>query len=222
MKTKEQLQRDVQDELRWTPNIDEAAIGVSVEGAVVTLSGHVSTYAERTAAERATKRVSGVHGVANELVVELPSRLERDDTDIAQAAVRALEWRSDVPEDRVRATASKGWLTLDGEVEWQFQKDAAYKAVRHLSGVKGVNNLIQIKPRASATEVKQKIQQAFKRSAGIDAQHVQVQTEGSKVILTGTTTSWSEYEDAEWAAWSAPGVSEVENRLKVEDPALVL
>jgi osmotically-inducible protein OsmY len=220
MKTKEQLQHDVQDELKWTPSLDEAGIGVGVEDSVVTLSGHVASYSQRTAAERATKRVAGVHGVANELIVKLPSSMERDDTDIAKAAVRALEWRSDVPRDKVTAAVSKGWINLEGELEWQYQKDAAYKAVRHLPGVKGVSNLIRIKPKASAFEVKQKIQQAYKRSADIDAQHVQVEVEGSHVTLRGTVSSWAEYEDAEWAAWSAPGVAEVTNRLKVEEPAL--
>jgi osmotically-inducible protein OsmY len=221
MKRREQLQRDVQDELKWEPALDEAGIGVSVEDGAVTLTGHVSTYSEKTAAERATKRVHGVHAVANDLVVKLPSSKERDDTDIAEAAARALQWRSDVPSDAIKAVITKGWVTLEGNVEWYFQKQAAYDAIRHLSGVKGVTNNVAIKPRASAFQVKEKIQDAFRRSAEIDAKRVQADVQDSKVILRGTVRSWAEREDAESAAWAAPGVSKVESHIAVEEEELV-
>jgi osmotically-inducible protein OsmY len=217
MKTREQLQRDVQDELKWEPRIDEAGIGVGVEDGVVTLSGHVSSYAERSLAEKAAKRVAGVGAIANELVVKLPSSMERDDTDIAEAALRALRWRSDIPGDKVKIAVSKGWVTLEGDLDWNYQKQSAYNAVRYLTGVKGVSNLIRIKPRASAFQVREKIEQALKRSAEIDARHITVAVDGGKVTLRGTVRSWAERDDANDAAWSAPGVTEVDDDLRVEE-----
>jgi osmotically-inducible protein OsmY len=221
MKSKEQLQRDVQDELKWEPSLDEAGIGVSVHDGVVTLNGHVLSYSERTAAEKAAKRVFGVHAVANDLVVKLPGGRERDDTDIAEAAIRALRWHTSIPEEQVKVVVSNGWVTVDGEVEWFYQKQAAYDAVRHLTGVKGVSNNLLIKPRVNAVQVKDKIEQALRRSAEVDAKQITVDVRESKVILRGTVRSWAEREDAESAAWSAPGVSDVESHVKVEEEELV-
>jgi osmotically-inducible protein OsmY len=217
MKTREQLQRDVQDELKWEPRIDEAGIGVSVEDGVVTLSGHVSSFAERTSAERATKRVAGVKAIANELVVKLPFSMERDDTDIAEAAVKALGWRSDIPGDTIKVTVSKGWLTLEGDLDWNYQKESATNAVRYLTGVKGISNLIRIKPRVDASRVREKIEDALTRSAEVDARNIAVSVEGGKVTLRGKVRSWAERDDANDAAWAAPGVTEVEDNLRVED-----
>jgi osmotically-inducible protein OsmY len=221
MKSKEQLQRDVQDELKWEPSLDEAGIGVSVHDGVVTLNGHVLSYSERTAAEKAAKRVFGVHAVANDLVVKLPGGRERDDTDIAEAALRALRWHTSIPEEQIKVVVSNGWVTVEGEVEWFYQKQAAYDAVRHLTGVKGVSNNIDIKPRVNAVQVKDKIEQALRRSAEVDAKRITVEVHEGRVILRGTVRSWAEREDAESAAWAAPGVSDVESHVKVEEEELV-
>ena len=222
MKSASELQRTVLDELKWEPSLNAGEIGVSVTDGVVTLTGHVDSYAERRTAEKATKRVAGVRGVANELVVKLPSAATRDDTDIATAALSALKWHTTVPEDRVKVTVTDGWIILEGEVDWYFQKDAAYRAVRDLTGVKGVTNKIVLKERASALQVKDKIEAAFRRSAEVDSKHVQVAVSGSRITLTGHVRSWAESDDAEWAAWAAPGVTQVDNELVVEEEAGLL
>lgn len=220
MRTASDLQHDVLEELKWAWGSKAGEIGVSAHDGVVTLTGHVETYTQKIEAEKAAKRVRGVRGVANDLVVKLPSSKERDDTDIAEAAVRAIRWHTTVPDDRVTVTVRQGWLTLEGEVDWFYEKDSAYRAVKDLTGVQGVTNLISIKPRATATEVKQKIEAAFRRSAEIDAKNLQVEVVGNRAILGGKVNSWSEYEEAEWAAWSAPGVVVVENKLEVEEPEM--
>jgi len=220
MKTKEQVQRDVQEELTWEPSLDEAGIGVSVHDGVVTLGGHVGSYSEKSAAERAAKRVFGVHAVADELVVKLPGSKERDDTDIAEAALRALRWHTRVPEERIKVVVAAGWLTIEGEVEWYFQKQAAYDAVRHLTGVRGVINNITVKPRVNAVQVKEKIQNALRRSAEVDAKQITVEVHQSRVILRGNVRSWAEREDAESAAWAAPGVADVESHIEVVEKEL--
>ena len=215
MKTDSQLQRDVLDELAWEPSVDAANIGVSANNGVVTLQGYVSSYAEKHAAEQAAKRVYGVKAVANDLEVKLPGSSKRSDTDIAAAAVNALKPNVLVPADSIKVTVSNGWVKLEGEVEWQFERDAAESAVRYLTGVTGVSNLIRVKPRVSATEIKNKIEEAVKRSAEMDARRISVETQDGKVILEGTVHSWVEREEAERAAWSAPGVRAVEDRIAV-------
>lgn len=216
MKTDTQLQKDVQAELTWTPSIRDAEIGVAVKDGVVTLTGYVQNHAQKLAAELAAKRVGGVRALADDLKVKLPSSLERSDTDIAHAAVRALDWDTEVPDKAVTVTVNDGWLTLQGNVEWQFQKAAAERAVRYLNGVRGVINSIMIMPKGvSPAQVSERIKEALKRSAEYDAEHVKVSAVDGKVTLTGTVRSWTERSDAELAAWSAPGVREVVDRIMI-------
>ena len=217
MKTDMELERHVMDELRFEPEVDAGDIGVAVKDGVVTLTGNVLSYFEKMAAERAVKRVSGVKGVAEEIQVNLPSFSERTDADIARAAANALEWNILVPDEKVKVTVEKGWLTLDGEVDWQYEKEAAQETVQALTGVRGVLNQILVKPRLSPVDIKSDIVSAFKRDAGLDAERVKVKIVGDEVILKGKVKSLSESEEAERTAWAARGVSKVVNSLVVED-----
>jgi len=211
----EQIQRDVLAELKFEPRVAPNEIGVAVKDGVVTLMGWVDSYTKRWAAEEAAHRVRGVKAVANDIEVRLPLSAERTDVDIAAAAVRALEWDAMVPIDKLDVTVSKGWVTLKGEVEWQYQKQDAERVVRRLSGVRGVTNLILVKPRLTASELKEKIELALVRSAQVDAQRITVEVQGTKAILRGTVRAWAEREEAERAAWAAPGVTAVENLITI-------
>jgi len=217
MKSDMQLQRDVLDELKWDPAVNAEHIRVEVKDGLVTLAGRVEHYAEKWAAEWAAKRVSGVKALALEIRVE-PTRFRHlTDADIAQAAENALKWHAHVPQNRIKVRVEKGRITLEGEVEKQFEREIALQVVLHLAGVTAVNNQIVLKPQVEPTEVKAKIEAAFQRSAVVEAKRITVKAEGGKVILTGTVGTWVEYQDAERAAWAAPGVCEVKNLLKIED-----
>jgi osmotically-inducible protein OsmY len=215
MKEGSELQHDVLAELEWEPMVDPAEIGVSVGDGIVTLNGTVKNLPEKWAAERAALRIAGVKAVANEIEVKLIPGGERNDADIARSALNALAWNTYVPQDRVKVEVEKGWVTLKGTVDWRYQKEAAENAVHHMTGVRGVTNGIGVKPRVTSTEVREKIEKALKRSAEVDAQRVKIETVGDKVILRGSVRSFAERKEVERAAWSAPGVSEVENHIVV-------
>jgi len=216
MKTDIQLQRDVLDELKFEPSIREAEIGVAVKGGVVTLTGFVDSYAEKFTAERTAERLNGVKAVADDIKVKVPGLYQRSDTDIAHAAVNALRWDIQVPDDRIKAAVDDGWIDLEGQVEWQYQKWAAEGAVRNLTGVKGVTNLIAVKPKKVSTyEVGQKIKDSLRRHAELDADRITIETKDGHVTLRGTVSSFAERQDAERAAWQAPGVTKVEDMIAV-------
>jgi len=215
MKTDLELKKDVEDELNWEPTVNAAHIGVAANNGVVTLTGHIPSYAERWEAEGATKRVFGVAAVANELEVKLPGSSERSDEDIAAACVAALKANYVVPDEKIKVVVRGKRVTLEGMVDWQHQRKAAMRAVRDILGVLSVTNDITVKPHASPNDVKQKIEQALRRSAEIDARRISVETHDGKVTLRGTVRAWTEKEEAEHAAWAAPGVTTVENQINI-------
>jgi osmotically-inducible protein OsmY len=210
-----ELQKKVLDALDWEPSLDAGRIGVAATGGVVTLSGQVSSYADRWTAERVVKQMAGVKGLANELEVKLPGDSRRTDTDLASAAVRALEWDVQVPHQKIKVRAADGWISLEGQVEWQYQREAAERAVRHLLGVRGVSNQLTLTARVTPMDLKNRIEAAFKRTAELEARKIRVETKGSTVILDGTVHTWAERDEAERAVWAAPGVAVVEDHLAV-------
>jgi osmotically-inducible protein OsmY len=218
IRSDEQIQRDVLDELKWDARVQPNEIGVAVKDGIVALTGWVDSFAKKWVAERAAHRVHGVMAVVNDIEVRLPGWAERSDEDLALAATRALEWDTLVPMENVELTVSKGTVTLRGEVEWEFERQEAERAVRRLSGVRGVINAITVRPRVTASpqELQQKIENALVRNAETDAQRITIDVDGSKVTLRGTVRSWMEKREAERIAWSSPGVSSVDNRIQIE------
>jgi osmotically-inducible protein OsmY len=210
------LRQDIVDELDFEPSIDAANIGVAVEKGIVTLTGHVPTYSQKVTVENVVRRVKGVKGIAEEIEVRPFGSNRTADDEIAKRAVSTLDWNTSVPDNSVQVKVQKGWLTLTGTVDWQYQKNAAAEAMAGLAGVTGVTNQIQIKPRASAFDVKKRIEDALKRNAEIEAQAIRVNViDGGKVRLEGKVHAWSERSAAERAAWSAPGVTVVEDRITI-------
>jgi osmotically-inducible protein OsmY len=215
MKSDSEIERDVREELKWDPDLDAEDIAVSVKNGVVTLAGFTKSYTDRLEAEAAAKRVAGVLAVANDIEVRLPAIDQRPDPDIARDAVAAMKSALPISYDRIKAIVKGGWITLEGAVEWQYQKSTAETAVRKVKGVKGVTNVITVKPKVEPSELQRKIMEAFKRNAEVDASRITVEANGSEVILKGTVRSWIEREEAERVAWSAPGITWVDDRIVV-------
>jgi osmotically-inducible protein OsmY len=211
-----QLRQNIIDELEFEPSVDAQDIGVAVSDGVVTLSGHVSSYAEKVAVQHAVQRVKGVRAIAQEIEVRYPGEKKTADDEIAKRALNILKWDAVIPGDAVRVTVQKGWVLLTGEVDWQFQKKAAEDAIRKLSGVTGVSNSIVIKPRVSASNIKRKIEEALARNARVEAHAIRVNvSDGNKVRLEGAVDSWDDRDIVEQAAWSVPGVQSVDDHLAI-------
>lgn len=215
MRSDSDIKRDVEEELRFTPNLDATDIAVAVKNGVVTMTGFVHSYLEKYEAERAAKRVAGVIGMANDLEVRLRGVHERPDPEIAREAVAALKAHLPLSWEKIKVVVKSGWITLEGEVEWNYQRETAESAARVLKGVKGVSNLIRLRPGVAPSEIKRKIEEAFRRSAEVDANRITVDAHGGEVVLKGTVRSWAERQGAERAAWMAPGVTKVDNRLVI-------
>lgn len=213
------IRKDILEEVEWEPSLRHDDVAIAVRDGVVTLGGFVDSYADKWRAERVVSGIRGVKAIANEIQVKLPSGSTRADPDIARAALDALAWNITVPADRVKVKVENGWITLEGDVDHYFQKESAERSVRYLTGVKGVSNLIKIRAPATAADVKQKIRKALERGAKFDAEHITVEVVGDKVILRGTVRSYAESRDAERAAWNAPGVTQVDNKLTI-DPSV--
>ncbi|HWK45251.1 MAG TPA: BON domain-containing protein [Stellaceae bacterium] len=215
MRADSDIKKDVEDELRWDPDIDATDVAVAVKSGVVTLTGYVRSYGQKFQAETDAKRVVGVAGLANDIEVRLPVIDQRPDPEIARDVVSALKMELPFSWEHIKVIAKSGWVTLEGTVEWNYTRERAERAARRVRGVKGVSNSIVLKPKVAPVEIKRKIEEAFKRSAAVDASRVTVEATGGEVILRGMVRSWAERQEAERAAWAAPGVHKVDNRIVV-------
>ena len=218
MKSDFQIQKDVMDELKWDPFISISEIGVSVKNGVVTLSGHVDTYSKKLAAEKAAKKVAGVKAVAEDLTVGISPSYRKTDSEIAEAVISALKWHSAVQDEKIKITVEDCTVKLEGEVDWEYQRNNVKTAVENITGVRSVLDLIMVKPRITPTDIQQKISAAFHRSATLDSGKITAEIIGSKVIIHGKVRSFMEKEDAERAVWNAPGVTSVESKIQIEVP----
>jgi osmotically-inducible protein OsmY len=215
MKSDADIKRDVEAELKWDPDIDATDVAVAVKDGVVTLTGFVRSYTQKWQAEHDAKRIAGVVGVANDIEVRLPTSVQRPDPEIARDAVAALKHELPFSSEHIKVVVKDAWVTLEGTVEWNYQRTRAAEAVRRVTGIKGISNLIVLKPSVAPSDIKAKIEEAFKRSAEIDAHRITVEANGGEVILGGTVRSWAERQEAEHAAWRAPGVTTVDNRITI-------
>jgi osmotically-inducible protein OsmY len=215
MKSDADIKRDVEAELRWDPDINATDIAIAVKDGVVTLTGFVHSYMQKLQAERDAKRVAGVAGVANDIEIRIPTSSQRADPEIARDAVAALKQELPYSSEHIKVVVKDAWITLEGTVEWNYQRTRAADAVRRVRGIKGVSNLILLKPSVAPSEIKAKIEEAFRRSAEVDARHITVEATGGEVVLRGTVRSWAERQEAEHAAWRAPGVTKVDNRITI-------
>jgi osmotically-inducible protein OsmY len=224
MKTNDELQNDVMAELKWDPQLKEVytQIGVSTKDGVVTLSGLVNTYNKKRAAEHAAQRVQGVKVVASDIEVKIGAFGAKSDTEIAEIVKNALRYNSAVNDDKIEVKVDNGWVFLEGEAEWEYQRTSAKNSVENLSGVRGVSNNISLKPKdIDIKEIKRKISDAFHRSATVDAASVQLEISGSKATLRGRVSSWIERDEAERIAWSSPGIYTVDNQIWIDTDVLV-
>ncbi|HEX6915526.1 MAG TPA: BON domain-containing protein [Chitinophagaceae bacterium] len=215
MKTDYEIQQDVMNQLKWNPFLESSEIGVAVKNGIVTLSGTVDLYSKKIQAEQSARKVAGVRAVAEDMIVATATGTDKSDADVAARVLDALKWNSSVDEKNIRVKVEDGIVTLEGEVEWEYQRQSAKNAVVNLAGVKTVLNTIMLKPKATPKDIQQKITAAFHRSATVDAEHVEVEVKGNKAVLKGTVRSFAERDDAEEAAWAAPGITVVENNLVV-------
>nr|WIE91352.1 BON domain-containing protein [Mesorhizobium sp. WSM4875] len=209
------IKQDLESELKWDPDVNATDVGITVKNGVVSLTGYVPFYMQKFEAENAAKRVKGVLGIANDIEVRLPSSHQKTDPELARAAIEAISVELPSSHERFKVIAKDGWLTLEGDAEWQYQRNQAEVAMRKLHGVKGVINRVVLKPRVAPVEIKTKIENAFRRSAEVDAQHISVTADGGEVSLSGTVSSWSEKQEAERTAWRAPGVVRVHNHINI-------
>ena len=218
MKTDSQIQKDVMAQLKWEPFLNASEIGVAVKNGIVTLSGQVDSYLKKIAVEDAAKKISGVKAIAEDIQIGVSPANKKTDTEIAEAVVNALKWHTAVQEDKIKIKVENGLVRLEGEVEWEYQKTNAKSAVANLTGVLGVINLIVVKPKIVSSAIEKRINEAFHRSATIDSSKITADVSGTKITLRGKVRSYTEKEDAENAAWNAPGVTNVTNNLEIEVP----
>jgi osmotically-inducible protein OsmY len=209
------LRQNIIDEFEFEPSLNAANIGVAVDNGVVTLTGHVGSYMEKVRAERVVQRIKGVHGVAEELEVRYPGDKKTSDDEIAKRALNIISWDTSIPANKVQVKVEGGWITLSGQVEWYYQKVSAEDAVRKISGIKGVSNMLTIEPRVQPSDIKNRIENALKRKAGVEASKIKVSVAGGKVTLDGDVNAWFERNAAEGAAWAAPGVTSVEDHIRI-------